>query len=124
MYVAIWNEIYTKILKRYEDRIHLMRYEDLKVQFEPVVTNLLEVAGLDDQGDLRSTWAPNTSFEGDVPDVARKFRFAVSTVGWVFRFVPSAVCESVARNRVKKLNKPLPHWFFRVFSGGDEGQSE
>lgn len=90
---------------------------DLVTRYDEEVSKLLNVVGLDAEAGLHSSWAPNTSFEGEAPDVAAKYRLTGRAISFLFRLAPTALCESLARNRVKNMNKPLPHWFFRVFSG-------
>lgn len=117
--VAVWNEIYVKIFRLYCDRVHVVRYENLLRDFDGELEALLRVTGLDDVGNLQSNWAPNTSFENgkQPPEVASLHQIVISVVALVFRVIPGRFCEAFARNRVKKLDKPLPHHFFRVFAG-------
>lgn len=118
---AVWHEVYSKILSRHRDRVHVVRYADLVNCYDKEMSTLMQVVGLNDQAHLQSSWAPNTSFGGDVPEVPTKYRLLVRAISILFRYVPASFCELVARNRVRKLDKPLPNWFFRVFSGRSDG---
>lgn len=121
---SVWNEVYAKILRRYRDRVHMVRYKDLVDRYEEETSKLLNMVGLGDEVGLQSSWAPNTSFDGETPNVPGKYRLTVRATSFLFRFVPGVVCEAVARHRVRKPDKPLPHWFFRVFCGSQGGMSE
>lgn len=113
---AIWGEVYRKILSLHREDLLLIRYEDLQADFSRETSRLYDHIGLD-AGEVReSSWARDSTFSREVPNVPLRFRIVIQLIEMVFRAMPAKWCEWAAR-AVMKRRRPLPPWFFRVFQG-------
>ena len=114
---SVKNEIYAAVMRRHTERVHIVRYEDLVQNSVNETSRLLTLAGLEPVNNINSSWERDSSFGGQAPAVPLRFKLIVMTTGLGSRLVPDAFVEWYARGRVKKVDKPLPAWFYRVFAG-------
>jgi len=118
---AYYNKMIRAFARRHPDRIHLVRYSDMRADLESVGRRICDFLGLEfDATMLGQSYPPNTSFTGGGRPrgdaVTGGERFLASCLGAAARIAPRrvlALAES-RRSYRRRHRRPLPAWFFRL----------
>lgn len=111
---------YEKVLAA--NRIAVVRYEDLRDDYERTVRAVLRHLGMDAGTVQRSDWAPNTRFAGASPPIRAWQSLAMGVGRWLLLPLPARWVEAVIARRERSRPAALPPWFFRLRGAPAQGE--
>ncbi len=105
----------TTVCRRIIERMGatIVRFEDLRDDFDATVSRIAAVLGIDPAAVPRSVFERNTSFADGLPAIAPWQRLAMALGSGLVRLVPGPLLDrALDRWGTRKSGGALPDWFF------------
>ena len=115
---TILTKIYEKMLRRYKDRLCMVKYEELLTHYDETVSRIISYLGLENAGAYSSQYQRVSSYDEKAPKKHRFNKILVTCFCVGLELIPSSGLQIlIDRKRARRRGK-LPPWFFKL-SGSD-----